>query len=128
MRSTRRWSPACARALLSHRHDYNWVINVNRDVLGSDRIQRLRDLPLHQKLVMCALYCARVHDREVSANDVQKYYQAACASGKMTPVSDGFFELVAALSCAGFVSTSSSTKGEKRDTKVCKMAAMRIRW
>ena len=42
----------------------------HREVFGGNRIARILSLPLHQQLVLCAMYCMRLHDKEIVAREV----------------------------------------------------------
>lgn len=96
----------------------------------------MRELPLHQKLIICVLYCAKLNDREIVAAEVGwpyfyasvvtellitqllKKYQRMCSHCKFTPMSSEFFSLLDSLSCSGYIGITEKKKGEKRDAKV----------
>ena len=84
-------------------------------------MQRMRGLPLLQRLALCAMYRVGMNDREVAAAEVLAAYQAA---GRDTLADQAFkagtdlFTLLDALQCGGFLEVVYKKKGEKLDGKV----------
>lgn len=87
----------------------------------SDGLQRIRDLPLHQRLLLCALHRTASQGTEVTFGCLTRAYEAVCRKLQLDFLRAGLYDLLSSLACGAFVVVTPS-RGKKtfdaRDAKV----------
>lgn len=87
---------------------------------AGDGVERLRDLPLHQRLLLCALVRAGPQGREISFGTLMSAYESACRTLNLDHLRTGLYDLCAQLACSALVRVvpPRGKKADKRDAKV----------
>lgn len=92
----------------------------------SDGLQRIRDLPLHQRLLLCALYRASAKGKEVTFGVLSRAYEAVCRKLQLDFLRAGLFDLLSSLACSAFVVVHAG-RGKKADTRDAKVELSIVR-
>eukprot|EP00730_Choanoeca_flexa_P003947 TRINITY_DN11544_c0_g4_i3.p1 TRINITY_DN11544_c0_g4~~TRINITY_DN11544_c0_g4_i3.p1 ORF type:complete len:868 (+),score=169.03 TRINITY_DN11544_c0_g4_i3:139-2742(+) len=90
-----------------------------RTVLGSDRVQRIAAMPLHQKLLLLAMYLCDAHEKALPFAQVANMYSRICAKYDFQPLTSELYDTASLLACSGFASMIRPKRrgAEMRDAK-----------
>ncbi|EDQ86196.1 uncharacterized protein MONBRDRAFT_28402 [Monosiga brevicollis MX1] len=72
-------------------------------VLGSDRVLRIKQMPLHQKLLLVALYHCCRDDQAVECAKVLDRYRVLAEEVGIPPLSDELYETLQHMGCSGYI-------------------------
>ena len=93
---------------------------VTSTVLGSDRVNRVKAMPMHQKLLLIALLTVEAHLKPSTYGKVADAYRRLCTSHEIPPLSSELFGTADHLCCSGFAAMEGTKRVgfEPRDAKV----------
>jgi Cdc6-like AAA superfamily ATPase len=97
------------------------MMQVFKDVLGTDSAQRMRNLPMHQKVALCALHRLNLQDREVTVGKLHAMFRSIATEKRLPTLRQGFFEMLTLMACGGFidlVAVNRKKTSESREGKV----------
>jgi cell division control protein 6 len=100
------------------------MMQVFKSVLGTDSAQRMRTLPMHQKVALCALHRLDLQGRDVAVGTLHAAYRTIATEKRLQTLRQGFYEMLALMACSGLIDL---TTASKKKTTESREARVRLR-
>ena len=103
------------------------MMQVFKDILGSDTSQRMRSLPLHQKITLCAFFRLELQDKDIPAGKLHETYKAICTETRLRGLQQEFYETLNLMACTGFIEFSTKGGKHRHDPNELRGAKVKLR-
>ena len=97
------------------------MMKVFKSILGTDYAQRMRTLPMHQKVALCALYRLDLDGREVTVGKLHEMYRDIATEKRLPTLRLGFYEMLTLMACSGFIELAAMNRNKTHESRQAKV-------
>lgn len=97
------------------------MMSVFKSILGTDSAQRMRTLPMHQKVALCALYRLDLEGRECTVGKLHTMYREIASEKRLPTLRQGFYEMLTLMACSGFIELAAVNRNKTHESRQAKV-------